>query len=335
MVTQASDPLDRSPRKSRKLSLVVPVLNEERNIPTLYQAVQAELARIGAEWELIFVDDGSTDGSVAAVLELHGRDARVKLLSLSRNFGHQNALTAGMDHATGDAVIMMDADLQHPPSLIGELVGRWQEGYEVVYTLRELTDDAGPFKRLSASIFYRIFRALSGVDLPANAADFRLLDRKVVEAFRQIRERTRFLRGLTSWVGFRSAAVPYRASSRRAGQSKYGFRRMLGFGIDGLVSFSATPLYLSIYLGLMLALAGGVYLIYVLYSRFVTGDVVPGWTSLIILVMLIGGVQLSLMGIIGIYIGRVYEEAKGRPLYLVDRRVGIDRPSVSGDEASR
>jgi polyisoprenyl-phosphate glycosyltransferase len=230
---------------------------------------------------------------------------------------------------------MMDADLQHPPSLIGALVGQWEQGYEVVYTVRELTEGAGRWKRLTASLFYRIFRALSGVDLPANAADFRLLDRKVIEAFRQIRERTRFLRGLTSWVGYRSAAISYRASSRVSGQSKYRFRRMLGFGIDGLVSFSATPLYLSIYLGMMLALAGGIYFLYVLYARLIVGDTVPGWTSLIILVMLIGGVQLSLMGIIGVYVGRVYEEAKQRPLYLVDRSVGLEEASPPPDKTLR
>ncbi len=335
MVTQLSEPPDRPSRASRRLSLIVPVLNEESNIPTLYQALRPELERLGADWELIFVDDGSTDGSAAAVLKLHGGDPRVKLLSLSRNFGHQSALTAGMDHASGDAVIMMDADLQHPPSLIGALVEHWEQGYEVVYTVRELTEDAGRWKRLTASLFYRIFRALSGVDLPANAADFRLLDRKVIEAFRHIRERTRFLRGLTSWVGYRSAAVSYRAGSRVSGRSKYGIRRMLGFGIDGLVSFSATPLYLSIYLGMMLALAGGVYFLYVLYARLIVGDTVPGWTSLIILVMLIGGVQLSLMGIIGVYVGRVYEEAKQRPLYLVDRSVGLEKASPPPDKTLR
>ena len=316
------------------LSLVIPVLNEEPNVPMLYRELREELDPLTPDFEIIFVDDGSTDGSAQAIAVLHEHDPRVKLVSLSRNFGHQNALTAGMDHATGQAIIMMDADLQHPPSMLRELVRLWREGFEVVYTVRETTGDAGKAKRLSASLFYRLFRSLSGIDLPANAADFRLLDRKVVEAFSHIRERTRFLRGLTSWVGYRSAGIPYRASPRKTGRSKYDLRRMIRFAIDGLVSFSATPLYVAIFLGMALAAAGCVYLLFVLYARFVTGNVVPGWTSLIIIVMLIGGVQLSLMGIIGVYIGRIYEEVKQRPLYLVARRLGFpgppDRPDGAG-----
>ncbi len=307
----------------RRVSVVIPVFNEESNVLALHGQLGHEFEGLPFDFEIIFVDDGSTDGSASAVAALHRRDSRVKLVSLSRNFGHQSALTAGMDHATGDAVIMMDADLQHPPSLIAELLRFWTEGYEVVYTVRERTKEAGPLKRASASLFYKLFRMLSSVDLPANAADFRLLDRKVLDAFGQIRERTRFLRGLTSWVGYRSVAVPYRAPARHSGRSKYSLRRMLRFAIDGLVSFSATPLYAAIYLGLLLALAGLVYFFYVLYSRLIIGNAVPGWTSIIVIVMLIGGVQLSLMGIIGIYIGRIYEEAKRRPLYLVARRIGF------------
>lgn len=306
-----------------RISLVIPVFNEESNVSPLYDGLSKEFSSLDVDSEIIFVDDGSTDGSATAISELHEKDPRVKLLRLSRNFGHQNALTAGMDHANGDAVIMMDADLQHPPALIRNLVALWRQGFEVVYTVRESTEDAGPLKRLFASLFYGFFRRLSGIDLPANVADFRLLDRKVVAAFRQIRERTRFLRGLTSWVGYRSAAVPYRAVARRSGRSKYSARRMVRFAVDGLVSFSATPLYVAIYLGLALAAGGCAYLAYVLYSRFVSGNVVPGWTSLIIIVMLVGGVQLSLMGIIGFYIGRIYEETKRRPLYLVAHQLGF------------
>ena len=309
--------------QSRKLSLVVPVFNEEENVPILYGLLVEEVSPLAADFEILFVDDGSTDGSASAVEMLHRQDPRVKLISLSRNFGHQNALTAGMDCATGDAVIMMDADLQHPPRVIRELVRRWNEGFEVVYTIREEMEDAGPLKRLFSSFFYRLFRALSGLDLSSNAADFRLLDRKVVEAFGRIRERTRFLRGLANWVGFRSTAVIYEAPSRRSGESKYGARKMLRLAMDGLVSFSATPLYVAIYLGLALVLAGFGYLLYILYSRLVVGDVVPGWTSLIVIVMLIGGAQLGLTGIIGVYVGRIYEEAKQRPLYLISRRLGF------------
>jgi polyisoprenyl-phosphate glycosyltransferase len=312
--------------------VVIPVLNEEQNLAALYQQLVASLEGIGDDFELIFVDDGSTDRSVEEISSLHRRDARVKLICLSRNFGHQHALTAGMDYARGDAVIMMDADLQHPPSVIVELIRRWTEGFEVVYTVRDLTKEAGPLKRVSASLFYRLFRALSSVNLPANAADFRLLDRKVIDAFGRIRERTRFLRGLTSWVGYRSIAVPYRAPARHSGRSKYGFKRMFRFAVDGLVSFSATPLYVAIFVGLLLAIAGLGYFLYVLYSRLVIRSALPGWTSIIVIVMLIGGLQLSLMGIIGIYIGRIYEETKRRPLYLVTRRIGFPDSTATFEE---
>jgi polyisoprenyl-phosphate glycosyltransferase len=306
-----------------ELSVVIPVFNEETNIREVYQRVAAELESVACGFEIIFIDDGSTDSSVDQIASLHRLDPRVKLLSLSRNFGHQTALTAGMDHARGDAVIAMDADLQHPPALIGDLLGHWKDGYEVVYTVRKDTRDATTLKRWSAKFFYRVFSALSGIDIPANSADFRLLDRRVVEAFRQIRERTRFLRGLVSWAGFRSIAVPYDAPARHSGTSKYSTRRMMRFAIDALVSFSATPLYMAIYVGALMALLGCVYMFYVLYARLVTGNVVPGWTSLIILVSFVGGIQLIIMGIIGVYIGKIYEETKQRPLYLIRDTLGL------------
>ena len=311
-----------------KLSVVIPVLNEETNLPVLYERVAGELQSLECDFEILFVDDGSTDSSAERIAALHRADGRVKMLSMSRNFGHQAALTAGMDHATGDAVIAMDADLQHPPDVIRELVLRWKEGYEVVYTVRQTTEAAGPLKRASAKMFYRVFRALSDIDLPANSADFRLLDRRVVEAFRQIRERTRFLRGLVGWAGFRSISVPYQANARLSGQTKYSPTRMIRLAIDGLVSFSTTPLYVAIYVGGLLALLGVAYLLYALYARFVTGNVVPGWTSLIILVTFVGGIQLVLMGIIGIYIGKIYEEAKQRPLYLIRETLGFEGSST-------
>ncbi len=273
------------------------------------------------------MDDGSTDGSADIVRELHEADPRVKLLSFSRNFGHQVALTAGMDHASGDATIVMDADLQHPPAVIPELVARWKEGYEVVYTVRRSTLDAGLIKRATAAAFYRIFRGLSGLDLPSNAADFRLLDRKVVEAFGGIRERTRFLRGLTAWAGYRTIAVPYDAPPRQAGESKYSAGRMARLATDALVSFSTIPLHVAVYLGFALAALGFLYALYALYQRLVTGDVLPGWASLAVLVSVVGGIQLMLMGVIGIYLGKIYEEVKRRPLYLVRSALGLD---VSG-----
>jgi polyisoprenyl-phosphate glycosyltransferase len=306
-----------------KLSVVLPVLNEETNIRPLYERLLAELERITIDFELLFIDDGSTDASAMRIEALHRTDPRVKLISLSRNFGHQVALTAGIDQATGDAVILMDADLQHPPALIRDLVARWQAGFEVVHTIRRGTADAGLLKRATARGFYRLFRSMSGMDMPANAADFRLLDRRVIEALRGIRERTRFLRGLTGWVGYRATSVTYDAPARGEGETKYTASRMIRLAIDALVSFSAIPLHIAIYLGFVLAGLGFFYAVYALYSRLVTGSVWPGWTSLVILVSVVGGIQLILMGILGIYLGKIYEEVKQRPLYLVRNRVGF------------
>lgn len=316
-----------------KLSIVVPVLNEERNIPLLYEQVRAALAAVTPDFELIYVDDGSSDGSTGAVEALHRSDPRVKLVSFSRNFGHQIALTAGMDHATGDAVIVMDADLQHPPALLRTLIDRWKEGYEVVHTVRGTTADAGLLKKATGGIFYRLFRRLSGIDLPQGAADFRLLDKSVVQAFNHIRERTRFLRGLTAWAGFRSTSVAYEAPARREGESKFTVRRMTGLAVDGLVSFSAIPLHAAIYAGIALAALGFLYSLYALFVHFFTGTTLPGWTSIIMLVAMVGGIQLVLMGVIGVYLGKIYEEVKQRPLYLVRRTIGLDPVEVGSPRA--
>jgi glycosyltransferase involved in cell wall biosynthesis len=307
-----------------RLSVVVPVFNEGENVERLHQRVVAVMKQIGAEFELIFVDDGSTDDSASRIAQLNAGDSRVKLLSLSRNFGHQIALTAGMDHAEGDAVICMDADLQHPPEVLAQLVAKWKEGNDIVYTIRESTmDEATLMKRVTSAFFYRLFKFFGHIDLPANAADFRLLDRRVVLAFRSIRERTRFLRGLTSWVGYRSAAIHFSAAKRTVGSTKYSFRKMLSFAVDGIVSFSTTPLYLSIYAGFLIATLGFVYSIWVVYQKVIVKSVVQGWASLIILVCLIGGIQLIVLGVIGIYLGRVFDEVKQRPLYIVRHGLGF------------
>ena len=306
-----------------KLSVVVPALNEQENIPHLYAAVTESTASLCDELELIFVDDGSTDQSAALVRDMHFRDPRVKLLSLSRNFGHQIALTAGMDFATGDAVVFMDADLQHPPHIIAQLVEHWRQGYDIVFTIRESTSAAGWLKRFTAAAFYKLFRVVTRIDLPMNAADFRLLDRRVVDAFMSIRERARFLRGLTSWVGFRSVGLAYHAEARRAGRSKYNLARMLKLALDGIVSFSPAPLYLSFYLGFALAILGFLYAIYVLYVKLFTDTAVQGWTSLGGLVSLVGGVQLISVGLLGVYLGKVYDEVKQRPIYLLREARGF------------
>ena len=303
---------------------MIPVLNEQGNIAPLYQKIVSVMRDLDCDFELLFVDDGSTDASLQQMQELRQKEARVKILSLSRNFGHQMALTAGMDHATGDACMLMDADLQHPPDIIKELVSRWRQGYEIVFTIRKSTENSGFLKRATARMFYAIFRGLSGIELAANTADFRLLDRKVITAFSGIRERVRFLRGLTGWVGYKTIGVSYRASQRLTGSTKYSFFWMLRLAIDGLTSFTAVPLYLAIYAGVTLTFIGSLYAPYAIYMRFMTHRAVAGWASLMTVVCFIGGLQLLLTGVLGLYIAKIYEEVKQRPLYLVRQSFGVD-----------
>jgi polyisoprenyl-phosphate glycosyltransferase len=300
-----------------KISVVVPVYNEEGNLPALYDRLTAALKPLQLAYEIIMVDDGSNDRSAAVIADLHARDHNVKLLSFSRNFGHMIALTAGLDAAAGEAVITLDADLQHPPSLIPELVRRWQAGAAVVNTVRRETAGAGPLKKYTAGLFYRL------LNLPPNTADYRLLDRRVVDVLKNVRERSRFLRGLISWVGFKQEFVEYEADRRFAGQTKYSLGKMIAFALDGITSFSAFPLRLATYLGLASALLSFVYIVYAVYVHFFTRTTIEGWTSVLVTVLFIGGVQLIFLGVIGEYLGRVFEETKQRPLYVISRRVGF------------
>lgn len=319
-----------------RLSVVVPVLDEEDNVEPLTHAVAEAMVGLTSDYELIFVDDGSLDSTALRVKRLHGEDQRVKLLSLSRRFGHQTALTAGMDVATGDAVVLMDGDLQHPPALLRDLVARWREGYDVVYTIRNETKGVGFLKRATSSLFYRLFRKATGMDVPFHAADFRLLDRRVVNALGAIRERTRFLRGLTAWVGYRATGVPYTASARHAGRTKYGIFEMTHLALDGIVSFTSIPLYAAVYTGALLSAVAFLYSVYVVYIRLFTSRAVAGWASVIMLLAAVGGIQLLVLGVLGIYIGKIYEEVKQRPLYLVRDALGLPgtapyaAPSVPG-----
>lgn len=307
-----------------ELSVVAPVFNEAGNLREFHARVTTAMLATASGHEIIFVDDGSSDESAEVVRRLCREDPAVRLLSFSRNFGHQAAITAGLDHARGRAVIVMDSDLQHPPELIVRLVDRWREGYEVVYTVREDTADATWLKKLTSCCFYKVLNYLAQTPIPAHGSDFRLLDRKAVDAFKSLRERARFMRGLSSWVGFKTVAVPYVADRRRAGSSSYTFRRMLRLATDGVTSFSTTPLHLSLYLGVLEALAGFVYGLYVLYMRFATDEVVPGWTSVILVVLWSGGVQFIMIGVVGIYLGKVFEEVKQRPIYLLRETIGVE-----------
>jgi len=309
--------------KKAMISIVVPVFNERETILELYARIRHVTQAAEMNCEILFVNDGSTDQSEEILLNLCRKDQSVKVLELSRNFGHQIAIAAGLDYAQGDAVITMDADLQHPPELIPELVKKWTEDFDVIYTCRRTTQGVGPFKILTSRFFYSLINRLSDVTIPAGAADFRLLDRKVVEVFRTFRERSLFVRGLIAWMGYRQTAILYEAGNRYGGKSKYSFGRMLRLFADGITSFSSVPLYLSALFGAIISAFSFVYAGYAIYARLFTGSVVEGWTSVLVMVSFIGGIQLITLGILGLYLGRIYNEVKGRPRYLLRHTIGL------------
>jgi polyisoprenyl-phosphate glycosyltransferase len=313
------------------ISVVAPVHNEAETLPELHRRIRAAVAGLDG-CEIVLVDDGSTDGSWPAMLALAQQDPYMRVLRLSRNFGHQAALTAGLDAARGDAVVLMDADLQDPPELIPALVAKWQEGYDVVYGLRTERDGESRFKRWTASAFYRLLRGMTRVDIPADAGDFRLLSRRAVEALASMPERARFLRGMTSWVGFRQVGVPYRRDVRYAGETKYSTRRMVRLALDAITSFSTAPIRVVTGIGFaVVALCGGV-LAWAIYVKFFTDTAVAGWTSVLIVVLLLGGMQLVAFGVIGQYVARIFEEAKHRPLYLVEE--SVEGEALSDEDAT-
>ncbi len=303
------------PAERPLISVVLPIYNEEANIPTLWARLAPILRALGT-YEVVFVNDGSRDRSAAMILELQAEDPAVKLVNFSRNFGHQAALCAGIDHTTGQAVVMMDADLQDPPELLEEFIKVWKEGTEVVYAVRQKRKE-GVLKRLAYHTFYRLLGAISTIKIPLDAGDFCLMDRKVVDAVRQLPERNRFLRGLRCWVGYRHRAVIYERPARHAGETKYTLQKLVKLALDGLLSFSSFPLRLSAYLGFVAAALGLVYLFFALAARVFFSQTPEGWTSLICITLLLGGIQLVMMGVLGEYLARVYEEAKQRPMYVV------------------
>jgi len=321
------------------LSLVLPVFNEEAMIPELDRRLRAFLADVGSgvgeAWEVIFVNDGSKDRSLALLKDLAAAEPRYKVVSLSRNFGHQMAITAGLDRANGEAVVVMDADLQDPPEVVSQMIARWREGYDVVFGVRSRRHGESAFKRLTAAVFYRLLRAMLGdVSIPVDAGDFRLMSRPVVLTLRALRERHRFVRGLVWWVGFRQTGVTYERPARFAGETKWPLRKMLRFAIDGITSFSTVPLRMATWLGLMAGVVamGGVG--WALYSKFF-GGVVRGWTTIMIMVGLGSSAQLLMTGILGEYVGRIYEEVKRRPLYVVESEVNLVGPGDAGGPAQK
>ena len=311
------------PTPVRTVAVVVPFLNEEENLPLMYERLSAAMAGQPEQLQLILVDDGSTDGSARWVAELARRDSRVTLLRLSRNFGHQIAITAGMDHADTDAVIIMDADLQDPPEVVPELLAKWREGFEVVYAVRKSRAGESWAKKFLAASFYRVFHRMANIEVPMDAGDFRLIDRKVVNAMREVRELHRFMRGLTCWVGFRQGAVFYERAARHAGHTKYPVWKSARLAWDALTSFSGTPLRWMTFLGLLVSMAGGLLALRIIIGKLMGhSETVPGWTSLVTLMLLLSGIQLVSLGLVGQYVSRVYEEAKRRPLYYITERIG-------------
>jgi len=305
-------------------SVVIPLYNEEEVVLECVRRISSVLGKIDGDYEVIFVNDGSSDKTLQIVTNECAKNKKLKVLSFSRNFGHQIAITAGMDYAKGDAVIVMDADLQDPPEVIEKLIEKYREGYDVVYAVRAKRKGETFFKKFTSKVFYRFLRYMCSIDIPVDTGDFRLISRKVADVMRSLTERNRYVRGLVSWVGFRQAAVEYIREERFAGETKYPLRKMLKLSMDGITSFSAKPLTMSKNLGFLTAAAGFIYMIIVILQKFVFGKTVQGWASLAVLILLIGGIQLIMLGFIGEYISRIFDESKNRPLYIIEEKINID-----------
>jgi polyisoprenyl-phosphate glycosyltransferase len=314
-------------KKKSLISIVVPIYFEEKVINEFYNRTKKVLVDMAhkIEHEFIFVNDGSTDKSLEILQKLSQKDKSVKIINFSRNFGHQIAITAGIDYANGDAVVVMDGDLQDPPEIIPEMVSKWEEGFEVVYGVRTKRKGETLFKLLTADIFYKIMSKLSDVKLPLSAGDFRLMDRKVVDSLKTMREENRYIRGLVSWIGFSQCGLSYERDVRYAGSTKYSLMKMLKFALDGITSFSDKPLLISSYIGILITLVAFLLTVLIIIIRLTNPQsTIQGWTSLIVVILFMGGIQLFSIGIIGQYIGRIYKEIKQRPLYIISNKTGFE-----------
>lgn len=320
------------------LSVIVPIYNEEAVIPELYRRMTGVLDGIGESWEMVCINDGSRDRSLEMLIELHDQDPRIKLVNFSRNFGHQIAITAGMDYAQGSAVVIIDADLQDPPELIAEMMAKWREGYDVVYAVRAERRGESAFKLFTASLFYRLLRRITDVEIPLDTGDFRLMDRKVILTMRRLREHHRFMRGLGSWIGFRQIGVEYERAERFAGETKYPLTKMLRLTMDAITSFSYLPLRLGTYFGFALAFLSLVGIVATIALRLSGNNAFFGQASTLVAVLFLGGIQLIFLGIMGEYLSRIYDEVKNRPLYIVSTAYGFahvddpEPPSVNLEE---
>lgn len=325
-----ADRVDRAAIRQRLLSIVVPVFDESEVVATFYDRTRAAMESLDStSYEIVFVDDGSKDDSCEKMVEIANRDDHVRVIKLSRNFGHQVAITAGIDAAMGDAVAVIDADLQDPPEVIKQFVEKWLEGYDVVFGVREKREGETRIKLFTATLFYRILKALTNIEIPVDVGDFRLMSRRVVEQLKGIRERDRFIRGLVSWIGFKQTGVYYWRDKRHAGTTKYPFRKMLRFALDGLTSFSNVPLKLASWLGYLTSFLAFLYLCSVFVQK-IMGITVEGWATIMVATLFIGGVQLVCLGILGEYVGRIFTESKQRPLYIIQELYGFRQPATTG-----
>jgi polyisoprenyl-phosphate glycosyltransferase len=301
------------------ISIIIPVFNEQENISVLNEKLDGIFSEY-ENYETIFVDDGSDDNTLSKIVDLSEKYDKIKYISLSRNFGHQYALKAGIDHAIGDCVITMDADMQHPPEYINKLIKKWQEGYEIVYTVREESETLPFFKKVSSKLFYKFINLISDINMKKGAADFRLMDRTVVEALKEMNEYHIFMRGMVAWLGFKECSITYTPNDRIYGQTKYSYKKMFRFALDGITSFSVRPLYLSTFLGLTISTGAFAYGIFAISARFLMGKEISGWASIIISILFLGGIQLLMLGVIGEYLGKMFMESKKRPKYVIRKK---------------
>ena len=304
-------------------SILIPMYNEEQVIEETYHRLKKVMDQIGESYELVFVNDGSKDKSAQIISDLAKTDESIRLIDFSRNFGHQIAVTAGLDYVQGEAIVIIDADLQDPPEVIPQMLEKWREGYDVVYGKRIKRQGETVFKKITAHVYYRVLGALTDGNIPTDTGDFRLIDRKVCEAIKKLPEKNRFLRGMVNWVGFNQIPVEYVRDERWAGETKYPFKKMLKFAADGIFSFTYKPLKLATYIGLFLSVVGFLYLLVVLFQKLFTDTALTGWASIMAVTLVFHGITLVILGIIGEYIGRIYEEVKGRPLYIVKETKGF------------
>lgn len=324
-------------RKAPVYSLVIPIFNEEAVLPLLVRRITTLLGTLDASAEAIFVDDGSRDTSVIFLRGMAAEDPRFRVIELSRNFGHQIAITAGMDAAAGDAVIVMDADLQDPPEVVLDLIAKWKEGYEIVYARRIRREGETLFKRVSANLFYRVLEQMTSVTIPRDVGDFRLVGRKALETFKRMPERDRFVRGMFGWMGFKQTAVPFERPMRAAGETKYPFWKMVRLAVHGIISFSDKPLRLALWIGLAISGVAALLGLYALFSWLFVSGVVHGWASTVVIISFLSGINLFMTGVIGLYVGGIHAEVKRRPLYVVDRLTGFEEAiaAMQNSDASK